>query len=124
MDEASREEAMQRILGEFVERHSGPEHEPRPCPRAVADVILQILQTGVVSARAAGWSGRADLAAIEADHVHNLADLLRQYTLHKIRYYWDVERPSYVSAFTREMGKEPKMFLDHWQKLEPLVPKE
>ncbi len=32
------------------------------------------------------------LATIEADHIHNLPDLLRRYNYHKIKYYWNSER--------------------------------
>ncbi len=43
----------------MIRENSGPDYEPRPCPAKVADLILQILQTGVVSARSAGWSNDA-----------------------------------------------------------------
>jgi len=47
------------------------------CPNEIADILLQILARGVVSARSAGWSKELELATLEADHVHNLADLVR-----------------------------------------------
>lgn len=120
----TRAEAIRSVVDKIAARHTGPEHEPRPCPRDVADVTLQILQTGVAHARAAGWSSDAELAAIEANHVHNLPDLLRQYTHHKIRYYWNSERPSYVAKYVRHVGEEPARFAEHWRALEPLVPME
>ncbi len=53
----------------------------------------------MIYARAAGWSGDAKRAALEADHVHNLPDVLANNAddKHKLWYYFHVERPSYMS---------------------------
>ena len=115
---------MSSVTDKFIQHHSGPDYEPRSCPAKIADLILQILQTGIVSARSAGWSNDAELATIEADHIHNLPDLLRRYNQHKIKYYWKSERPSYIFKHTRQTGKKPMLFQEHWDLLEPLVPKE
>ena len=89
-----------------------------PCPNNIADVILRILQTGVVEARSAGWSKDADLGAAQADHIHNLPDLLRRYSPRKLKYYWERERPLFISR----MGGQPLMFEELWAELESLVP--
>jgi len=89
-----------------------------PCPNNIADVILRILQTGVVEARSAGWSKDADLGAAQADHIHNLPDLLRRYSPRKLKYYWNRERPLFISR----MGGQPLVFEELWAELEPLVP--
>ena len=89
-----------------------------PCPAEIADVILRILQTGAVMARSAGWSGDAALSAVEADHLHNLPDLLRRYPFRKLRYYWNSERMAYINR----MGCQPMVFEELWAELEPLVP--
>ena len=57
------------------------------CPDDIADILLQILQTGVVSARAAGWSSHLELATLEANHVHNLPEVIRKYDPEKLVYY-------------------------------------
>ena len=89
-----------------------------PCPNNIADVILRILQTGVVEARSAGWSKDADLGAAQADHIHNLPDLLRRYSPRKLKHCWNMER----SSFIRRMGGQPLVFEELWAELEPLVP--
>jgi|GEM_PF-1251993 len=113
------EEEINSIIAEdFPELVAEMQADLPPCPAEIADVILRILQTGTVMARAAGWSGDAELSAVEADHLHNLPDLLRRYSLRKLRYYWDIERPAYI----RQRGGEPKMLEELWAELEPLVP--
>ena len=62
------------------------------CPDDVADVLLQILGMAVLRIRN-DESGRD----IEADHVHNLAPLVRDYRPELLEYYWTVERPGYIS---------------------------
>lgn len=66
------------------------------CPDEIADVVLPPVTYGLLRARAAAWQGKADLCAIESDHIHNLPDLLADYTPDKLSYYWNVERPSYL----------------------------
>jgi hypothetical protein len=112
-------EDIQRVIAEtFPELVAEMQADLPPCPAEIADVILRILQTGTVQARSAGWSGDAALSASEADHIHNLPDLLRRYSPRKLIYYWNVERPAYI----RRMGGGPMVFEELWAELEPLVP--
>lgn len=39
------------------------------CPDDIAPAIVELISTAVLRIRAAGWSGDAELCAIEADHV-------------------------------------------------------
>jgi hypothetical protein len=66
------------------------------CPPDVAHLILQILQVAVLRIRAAGWGGDSSRCAGEADHVHNLPALLIDYSDERLRFYWEVERPSFM----------------------------
>ena len=66
------------------------------CPPDVARVVLQILQVAVLRIRAAGWGGDGSRCAVEADHVHNLPALLIDYSDELLRFYWEVERPSFM----------------------------
>jgi len=54
------------------------------CPDQIADIVLQILREGVLAARSAG---NAERSALEADHVHNLPDLLRCFHPELLTYY-------------------------------------
>jgi hypothetical protein len=67
-------------------------------PLEIAAVLLQILGQGILRARAAAWSGDSRRCAIEADHIHNLPDLLRNYSTERLQYYWEMERPSFLAA--------------------------
>jgi hypothetical protein len=66
------------------------------CPPELAPILLNILETGLLRIRSLAWSDRADLCAVEADHIHNIPSLLEDYTEDKLRYYWEVERISYI----------------------------
>ena len=112
-------ENIQRIIAEdFPELVAEMQAELPPCPADIADIILRLLQTGTVQARSAGWSGDAALSAIEADHLHNLPDLLRHYSPRKLNYYWNLERACYITR----MGGQPMVFEELWAELEPLIP--
>ncbi len=66
------------------------------CPDEIAEVILPMVRYGLLRVRAAAWQGKADLCAVESDHIHNLPDLLADYTPGKLAYYWNAERLSYI----------------------------
>jgi hypothetical protein len=67
------------------------------CPPEIADILLSILETGLLRTRAAGWAGDSRRCTIEADHVHNLTELLSHYSAELLSFYWDVERPAFRS---------------------------
>jgi hypothetical protein len=49
------------------------------CPTEIAEVVLPILQNGLLRLRASAWQGETDLCRVESDHIHNLPDLLADY---------------------------------------------
>ncbi len=67
-------------------------------PPELAAVLRQILEIGLLRARAAGWGGDAAKAAVEADHLHNLPGLLVEHHPGALAYYWNVERPSFLKC--------------------------
>lgn len=82
------------------------------------DIYLDILYRGLLNARAAGYTGEAAQAATEADHMHNLPDLLRHLddeALHA--FYWECMRPSYLGESKPEYAKA---FHDLWAELDPV----
>jgi len=80
------------------------------CPAEIANVLLCILQTGLLRIRTLAWQGRTELCAIESDHIHNIPNLIMNYTLEKLLYYWDIERPEYIRQAATE-------HLDGWDPL-------
>jgi hypothetical protein len=110
-----------RILWFFVRLNHGPamsrEVNAMSCPPEIADVILDILQKGLLRIRALGWSGNSAACASEADHLHNLPSLLSNYSPELLRYYWEAEKPGYCS---RGDG-DPKAFAPAWERLHSLL---
>ena len=93
------------------------------CPPAIAEIICDILYYGLLSARVAGWQGKAELAALQADHLHNLPALLKHYSPELLRFYWEIERPSFIARRT-EAGIEKTGFEPLWEKLQLFVEKQ
>jgi hypothetical protein len=83
------------------------------CPPDLAKILAAILRTGVLRIRNSGWDGRR--CAIEADHLHNLPTLLADYSPEALRYYWEVERPSFLSQIA---GESVAGFEAPWGQLE------
>lgn len=79
------------------------------CPPEIAEILLQILRNGILRSRQAGWAGDSQRCAREADHIHNLPDLLANYSLDFLRFYWEIERPAFIKQSTAEdvAGFEP-----------------
>lgn len=88
------------------------------CPPDIARVIVQILQVAILRIRAGGWREDGARCAVEADHVHNLPALLIDYSDELLRFYWQVERPSFMKRCRPDdlVGYEPL-----WAELGELV---
>jgi hypothetical protein len=86
------------------------------CPSEIGDIVLAILQRGLLRIRAFGWAGDDQRCAIEADHLHNLPALLTHFSSDMLRYYWEVERPSFQS---QSEGQSLTEFEALWDQLAP-----
>jgi len=84
---------------------------------AVNAVLLEILQVGLLRIRSFGETGRTDACGLEADHLHNLPTVLRTGECTLLRYYYEVERPSFM-AKTKD---ETLAFTELWSKLGSLI---
>ena len=91
---------------------------PMNCPTPIATVLLEILSRGILRIRALAWSGDANRCIVEADHIHNLPNLIRDYSPELLTFYWEVERASFVSQIPESLleGFEPL-----WRELRPYV---
>jgi hypothetical protein len=87
------------------------------CPPEVAEVLLEILRVGLLRIRAAGWSKNSSRCAIEADHLHNVPGLLDTYSLERLKYYWEAEKPS----FERQLSPGDLAFQSAWGRLESIL---
>jgi hypothetical protein len=69
------------------------------CPPEIAEIVCEILRTGLLRIRALG---DADRCESEADHLHNLPGLLANYKPELLDCYWRVERVAFVERSTSE----------------------
>ena len=84
------------------------------CPVEIAEVVLPILEYGLTRIRCFAWQRQFGRCALEADHIHNLPDLLADYSPQKLYYYWNAERTEYV----RQVGVDQAVGWDElWQRL-------
>jgi hypothetical protein len=84
------------------------------CPPEIADVILDILKTGILQIRALGWSKEPERCSRQADHIHNLPDLLRNFSPDLLTFYWQTERASFIQHSSPE---ERVLFEPLWSRL-------
>ena len=89
------------------------------CPPEIAAILLEILYRGIVSIR----MGARDpvYCFSEADHLHNLPSLVRDYHPDLLLNYWDVDRPCYLDAVP---GAASSWMAECWEQLRPLVASE
>ena len=90
------------------------------CPPEIADIILEILREGLLRVRAASWASDLRRCELEADHLHNLPDLLINYSSERLRFYWEVERASLIQQSSRP-GLDDCGFQSSWERLRPYV---
>jgi hypothetical protein len=91
------------------------------CPADVTAILLEIITYGVLNARFAGRSGNAAQAAVEAEHVHNLPDVIANYLPERLQYYWDVERVCYLTDLAKANPGQGAGFESLWDQLRPHV---
>jgi hypothetical protein len=89
------------------------------CPQAVADTLLEIIRVALLRIRHLGWGNKPEECAREADHIHNLPALLRNYSPELLQYYWEVERPSFIESAAADLGSFDLL----WSKLGDQVAK-
>jgi hypothetical protein len=84
----------------------------------IRGVLLDILTEGLLRIRRLGNSGNADACSLEADHLHNLPELIR--SVHRrelLCFYYNVERPAFERASTFSVER----FKALWARLGPLI---
>jgi len=86
------------------------------CPPEIGSILLEMMTMGFVRIRS-----EADDAArclVLSDHLHNLPDLVRDFSPAKLSYYWDVERPCFLRKC---IEADRTAFEPFWEVLGPLV---
>lgn len=80
------------------------------------EILLHVMSKGLLRIRARGFGGYADQCAIEADHLHNLPDLVLQPSLQMLPYYFDVSRTSFIAR-----ADDTTEFEVDWKRLEAIL---
>jgi hypothetical protein len=81
------------------------------CPPEIAEIVCEILRTGLLRIRALR---DADRCALEADHLHNLPSLLANYKPELLDYYWRAERVRFIE---RSAPEDVQDFTPLWKAL-------
>ena len=76
-------------------------------------IFSSIISIGILRIRVLGSSGDSSACAVEADHLHNIPDILLDFDLDKVRYYLEIEVPAYIN----QDSKEGIHFQDQWNQL-------
>ena len=80
------------------------------------DALLSILREGLLRIRVLGWNGQAEQCAVEADHLHNLPQLIRTLDPKFLHYYYEIARPVFMAE-----AKNTQAFEPHWSQIENLL---
>lgn len=85
------------------------------CPENIHAALAEILRLALLNTRVAAQSGDTARCHAEVDHVHNLPSLLTDFAPDVLRFYWNIERASYI----REAGESgSESFSNAWIRLE------
>ena len=83
----------------------------------INQILLEILRVGLLRIRVYGSSGDGDACCLEADHLHNLPALIQTFHRELLLFYYDVERPAFLRATTREVDAFTKL----WDRLGKMI---
>jgi len=87
-------------------------------PQEILKVLVEILTTGLLRIRTLGWSSDPQRCALEADHLHNLPDLIRDFSPTRLEYYRTAERETFMERSTPD---DIRAFEPLWQRLSDLL---
>lgn len=85
------------------------------CPQHILEPLTEILKIGLLNVRVAAAKGDTQRCHIEADHVHNLPSLIRDYRQDLLKFYIDVEKPTFEK---NSAGADLRLFEQQWAKLQ------
>ena len=83
----------------------------------IRTILLSILRIGLLRIRALGTEGSAQQCSVEADHLHNLPDLVQSLRPEEILYYYNIERTGFLHSTTSNTDE----FKPQWEQLAELI---
>lgn len=72
-------------------------------------IYLKILEYGLLNIRELSRAQDVRLCEIEADHLHNIPSLVQSDNIERHRYYYDIERTSYLESI-KSAGRGSECF--------------
>jgi len=84
----------------------------------IKEILLNILQIGILNVRVCAWGGQVERCAIEADHIHNLPGLVRYLNIELLLHYYNVSRLTFLR---QAAGTTP--FEQDWERLGKILAK-
>lgn len=86
------------------------------------EIYLAILYRGLLAIRGAAHAGDTEQCHAEADHLHNMPELLRNLDKEELHnFYWRIMRPSYIQMSKPEYVRS---FEQLWKELEEATQRE
>lgn len=85
-------------------------------PQHILEPLTEILKIGLINIRLAAAQGNVQRCYIEADHIHNVPDIIRDYRPERLKFYLDVEKPIFENYC---VGIDLQLFEQQWGKLRP-----
>lgn len=86
----------------------------KPTDAEVKTAIARILSESLLRIRLQGALGDHRSCELEADHVHNLPNLLMNFSDELLAFYYNVERKQYLA---QSRGKYPQSYDADWKTL-------
>ncbi len=88
------------------------------CPQEIIENITQILTITLLRIRYFAGQRDFEQCFIEADHAHNLPDLIRNYSEDLLKFYVNISRLTFIQ---QSKDKNFNSFEPYWEKLEDIL---
>ena len=79
-------------------------------------ILLSVIQVGLLRIRAYAHNGQSDQCSIEAEHLHNLPQIIGEPRLELLTHYLDVERICFMKSAANPRQVEP-----YWSRLQGIL---
>lgn len=83
----------------------------------VVRILLEIIRVGLLRIRMFGDSGLATACRIEADHLHNIPELISSPSMARVKFYYEVEREAFLDATSSNVDS----FTELWENLRKAI---
>jgi hypothetical protein len=89
------------------------------CPSEIENILLEILTATMIFIR---YCENLEVAQLTANHAHNLPDLIRDFSIIKLRLYWQQDK-LILQGKVHELNQELEILEFVWKESEPIITK-